>query len=79
MVLAEMGQVLGSVNFSTLLHEYAKFNLNVMKNRLFLYFSKSGKERLRCAEGLSVLYKLVKEEVLVESAYEKSPQMKVEF
>ena len=60
-----MDQVISSINFSTILYWNAQYNLTVLKNRLFLYFSKNAVASLRTAESLAVFYKLIKEEILV--------------
>lgn len=64
-----MDQVLASINLSTLFYENAQYNSKVLKNRLFLYFSKKGIQKLKIAEVLSVMYKLLKEEVLVAGTH----------
>ena len=69
LVLAEMDQLLTSINFSTLFYENAQYNSKVLKNRLFLYFSKKGIQKLKIAEVLSVIYKLLREEVLVKGTH----------
>jgi hypothetical protein len=61
--------MLTSINFSTLVYENAKYNATVMKNRLFLYFSKNNLTGLRTAEALAVFFKLIKEELLVAGTH----------
>jgi hypothetical protein len=70
--------MLSSVNLSTVLYENAQYNLNVLKNRLFLYFSKNNLANLRTAESLIVFYKLIKEEILVGSGLNISEEDKRE-
>ncbi len=44
-----MDQMIGSINFSTVIYEHAKYNATLFKNRLFLYFSKNNLTGLRTA------------------------------
>jgi len=48
-VITEIDQIISSTNFSTLVYENGKYNSSVLKNRLFLYFSKNELKGLRTA------------------------------
>lgn len=56
-----MDQMLSSVNFATVLYEHAQYHLQLLKNRMFLYFSKNNITHMKTTKILPIIYKLIRE------------------
>ena len=66
----EIQFIVTSLNFSTLLKAFSRYNLKILFNRLTLLFAQKKKAGMKMSELLPPLYKIVQEEFLKQNQAE---------
>jgi hypothetical protein len=56
--------IITSLNFSTLLRSYSRYNLKILQNRLTLLYQAKKRTSFKFSELLPLLYKIIQEEFL---------------
>ena len=64
LLVEEMQFIITSLNFSTLLRSYSRYNLKILQNRLTLLYQAKKRTSFKFSELLPLLYKIIQEEFL---------------